>query len=480
MSIGRHTLFNLGGAALPMFVALATVPLYLGYIGTERYGVLAVIWALLGYFSFFDLGFGRAVTQRMARLSATDDSERSKLLWTALLSTFVLGILASLLLWLFFDLILLHVIDMSDSSRSEASGAVAWMLLVLPILLPTTVLMGALQARLRFAETNTIQLVGSLISQVLPLAVAASGHIELKMLVPAALASRLLVAALLFQQCRQHVPLLGCPLIDRVHLRAMLSYGGWVSVMTLLGPMLVTVDRLFIATLSGAKAVTSYTVPYDLVSRIMVISVSLSSALFPRLASSSPGDSLALAERATAVLVAVMTPVVIVGIFLAHPFLDIWLGKEFAAGSAGVSELILLGVWVNALAIPHHTKLMATGNPRTVVMIYLFQIPIYLFMLWIGLKYWGVLGAAGAWSLRVLIDTTMLLYANHALLKTLRLAAPYAVLISIAAVGVLLLNLEPLAYWSLSVFLLVLSTFKGRIQLTQSIRVLLKREVVPV
>ena len=458
-----------------MVVALATVPLYLGYIGAERYGVLAVIWTLLGYFGFFDFGFGRAVTQRMARLSDADDSERSKLLWTALISTFVLGMLASVLLWLFADYILLHLIDMSARSRSEVAGAVAWMLLALPVLLPTSVLIGALQARLRFAEVSIIQLICSLISQLLPLALAASGHIELKTLVPAALASRVLMAALLLQQSQRHVPLMCSPAIDRVHLKAMLSYGGWVSVMTFLGPLLVTIDRLFIATLSGAKAVTSYTVPYDLVSRTMVISGSLSTALFPRLASASPEQARELAERATVALVAVMTPVVIVGTFVAQPFLNVWLGTSFAAASTGVAELILLGVWVNALVIPHHARLMATGNPRTVVIIYLIQIPIYLFMLWVGLQYWGVAGAAGAWSLRVLIDTLMLLYVNDALSKTLRVAALYAVLLLAATVIVLALSLQPLVHWGLGAFLLVFTLFKDRELLIHAIKALTQR-----
>jgi O-antigen/teichoic acid export membrane protein len=109
-----------------------------------------------------------------------------------------------------------------------------------------------------------------------------------------------------------------------------------------------------------------------------------------------------------------MTPIVIIGIFAAQPFLNVWLGKSLAAGSEGVAELILLGVWVNALVIPSHTRLMAQDNPRTVVIIYLIQIPIYLTLLWMGLHYWGLVGAASAWSLRVLIDTLMLLFVNNA------------------------------------------------------------------
>ena len=77
----------------------------------------------------------------------------------------------------------------------------------------------------------------------------------------------------------------------------MMHYGGWVSVITMLGPLLVTIDRLVIASLSGAKAIAYYTVPYDLVSRTMVISGSFSSAIFPRLASVSAKSARDMALR---------------------------------------------------------------------------------------------------------------------------------------------------------------------------------------
>jgi len=475
MSLGKHTVVNLVGNVLPMVIALVTVPLYLRYIGAERYGVLAVIWALLGYFGFFDFGFGRAVSQRMARLSDAEDSERSNLLWTALTSTFLLGLLGSLALWMFADYILTHLIDMSESRRNEASSAVTWLLLALPVLLPASVLQGAVQARLRFVELNTIQVLGSTLSQLLPLAVAASGYVELQALVPAALASRLLTISLLLRQCRRHVPLIGAPLIDRSHLKPLINYGGWISVITLLGPLLVTIDRLVIASLSGAKAVAYYTVPYDLVSRTMVISGSLASALFPRLASASADHARDLALRATTVLVAIMTPVVIVGLFVVHPFLNLWVGEAFALSSAGVAELILLGVWINALVIPHNARLLAADNPKTVVIVYLIQIPIYFLMLWLGITHWGIVGAAAAWSLRVLLDTTMLLHVAGALRHTLRVMIASLILVVTAALVALETEVHSPMRWVIGLTLLGLTLLRDKQHLTDALNAMRQR-----
>ena len=46
----------------------------------ERIGVLTIIWALIGYFSIFDFGLGRAITQRIASLAShqTDRQKKKK------------------------------------------------------------------------------------------------------------------------------------------------------------------------------------------------------------------------------------------------------------------------------------------------------------------------------------------------------------------------------------------------------------------
>lgn len=429
MSLGKHTAVNLGSATLSLAIAVVTVPIYLGYIGAERYGVLAVLWAMLGYFGFMDLGLGRAVQQRMASQSNAGSEHHSTLVWTAMLATLVLGLIGSAALGTLGYVVLDQVVKMSAASRDEALRAMFWLWAFFPLLLINSVLNGALQARLRFVKSNAIQFSNNALGQLVPLFIAAHGYVELSYLVPATLAIRLATTAWLFCECWREVPLSARIGADRKHLAHLLQYGGWASVTTVLAPILLTIDRLIIGAVSGAQAVAYYTVPYNLVFRTIVIPTSLSNALFPRLARLDDQAGRAMASASARTLMAVMTPLAVVAILLVHPLLGLWLGAEFASQSIGVSELIMFGIWLNATVIPHHARYLATGSPRVVAQIFVLEIPIYIGMLWTGLHLWGIQGAAAAWTLRVLLDSMLLLRLNRVLGETARFIWPSFLLV---------------------------------------------------
>src|SRR5260221_6207177 len=91
--LARNTVWNLVGSGTPMVVAVFCIPILIKGLGTDRFGVLTLAWALIGYASLFDLGLGRGLTQLVARkLGAGEEREIPSLAWTSLLLMLALGI----------------------------------------------------------------------------------------------------------------------------------------------------------------------------------------------------------------------------------------------------------------------------------------------------------------------------------------------------------------------------------------------------
>ncbi len=55
---------------LPLLAGVLFVPFMLERLGNERFGVVTLIWALIGYFGLFDMGVGRALTVEISKLRA--------------------------------------------------------------------------------------------------------------------------------------------------------------------------------------------------------------------------------------------------------------------------------------------------------------------------------------------------------------------------------------------------------------------------
>jgi O-antigen/teichoic acid export membrane protein len=410
VSIRKHTLYNLIGYALPLGLSLVTIPIYIHLIGESRYGVLAMAWLLLGYFGLFDLGLGRATAQHIAALADGSAAERAQTFWTALVMNGGLGVVGGLIIWpaalYFFG----RIFSIEQVLRPELNAAIPWLLLAVPLATLSGVLTGALQGRAQFLELNVISVFSAVLTQLFPLAVALFHGPDLSWLLPAVILARLITMSALFLRCRFHV-FSGQPRsISRSLAKGLLQFGGWVTVTSLVSPMMEFFDRFIIGTVMGAKAVTYYSVPYQLAARTNNLSNAMSTALFPRWAGANVHDEKNLSALATRTLVAIMTPIIVAGIFLMKPFLALWIDSDFSAHAAVTGQLLLVGFFFNACALMPYARLQATGRPHLVARAHLIEALPYFGLLYIGLHYFGLEGAATVFGLRTFADCLILMF----------------------------------------------------------------------
>ncbi len=449
MSVRRHTFYNLAGHGLSLVVLLATVPLYIDVIGVERYGVLSVIWLLLGYFGLFDFGIGRAVAHQVAACTENcPEEKRHEILWTALLSAIPLSLLGAALLYFAVGYALENWVQMHSGLRAEVGDTLVWVSLSLILLLLSGVFGGAMTGMRRFLEINVLDVGTKFLLQVLPLGAALLLSPALGDLAMAVFFARLLSLVGWVAVCYRIMPYALSPKWRRDLVGGLWRYGGWITVSGVIGPILSGMERLLIGTLIGAAAVTFYAVPYSLISPVTVLAGSLGAALFPLFAASSGERNRYLEARAAGTVLAVITPLLVVLAFIIQPFLGIWIDADFSREAGMVPQILILGFWANSLAIIAHSRLQGSGQPRSVALIHLVEILPYLLLLYVLVAEFGIVGAAVAWASRVIIDA-LLLGRRSGLLSELgvKLWIPFAiVLLSVLLASVVAVNL-----WALGI-----------------------------
>jgi O-antigen/teichoic acid export membrane protein len=409
-SLKRNAIANFLGSALPMIVSLIAVPLYLHHVGTARYGVLAIVWMLQGYFGYFDLGLSVATANRIAQLSNASPQERESVLWTALVLNAGFGMLGGILLFLF-GALLIGQFHVDAGITAEALSALPWVACSVPLATITGVFSGALTGRERFAPLNAVQFAGTLISQIVPLVTAIAIKPDLQHVIPAAILGNVASLVLMIVVVCRVFPLRFTTGPRREYIKPLFSYGAWVTVTNLASPLLETADRLLIGSVLGPQAVAWYQVPFNLAVRVRILPGVLSRTLFPRLSALDTQDAAALAIRSVRGLASVMTPLIVFGIFLMQPFLMLWIGHAFGEKAASVGEAILVGVWINSLATIPYGHLGAMGRPDVIAKFHALELLPFFGVLWWALHAFGVLGAALAWSARCAVDAMLLFWA---------------------------------------------------------------------
>lgn len=405
----KNSLYNLIGGISPLFITIFTVPVYIERVGEARYGILALVWLTLGYFGLFDFGLGKAVANRVA-LYRKDFGVKTTIFWSALQISLFLGFIGSLLLYFSIPFIILYVSDINNEILKEIDGGIFWLCLSFPVLTVTSVATGYLEGEELFKSLNALQVIRDILLQLLPLFTVYLFGSNLSTLILAAVFARISSTALILIYIKGKSFLGRYEIMQKEVVKALISFGGAVTISNIIGPILTSIDRFVIGSLGGASAVSYYTVPYNLTTKINIIPLSISRTLFPQFSMLDRPHAMQLGIPSIKFILVIITPIIIGGILLIDPILEIWISKDFASNSGTVGQIILIGVWCGSTALVPFAFLRGQGNPRIVAMCHLFEFVPYLLILWFCVSNWGIEGAAAAWVARVAVDAVLLYY----------------------------------------------------------------------
>lgn len=170
--LALNVLWNLGGAIAPSLVAVFAIPKLIEGLGTSRFGLLTISWALIGYFNLFDIGLGRALTKIVAeKLGKQQHEEIPTVITTAIILMTVLGIIGAFVAGVLSPWLVHRVLNIPPGLHIEALTSFYLLAASIPLVVTTTGLRGVLEAHQHFDYINIIRIPLGMLSFLAPLAV---------------------------------------------------------------------------------------------------------------------------------------------------------------------------------------------------------------------------------------------------------------------------------------------------------------------
>ncbi|QWD02507.1 flippase [Polynucleobacter paneuropaeus] len=461
-SVKNNIAWTLASNVLPFLAGLFFFPRIVHSYGLEQFGLLTLAWALIGYFSLFDLGLSRALTQLISSALARQESEIkiAELIRTSFVVMWLLGIFSAILLWLLAPILINNFLKIDSNHAAESIFSFSLLSLAIPFVVHTAALRGTLEALHLFKVASLIRAFLGVGTFLAPF-IASYYSVELSAAIISLIVIRIIAWALhLWAVERSQILKVRTRHFLCDWLKPLFRFGGWMSVSNVISPLMVYMDRFLLASVLGAAITAYYVAPYEVVSKMLVIPAAFASVLFPWFAKNYEIDPLQAAEKLNQAvlytLILLFGPALVLS-FFAQYWLTVWLGPAFGEQGQGTVIWLCAGVLTNGVAQILFAKVQGAGLSAWTAKLHLLEVIPYLGLLWFSLNEWGITGAAFAWFVRVLIDLIGLAYFTHRIntLGTPKVIKKISLLL--ICVGIILIPLTPLPPTAKWILLIIIS-----------------------
>ena len=403
MRILKNSLLNVIGYLIP---GLLSIPI-LGYmsraLGVEEFGYLSIILAVVGYASIFDVGITRSVIREVA-LYKNNNSEVKKILSTSTIVVALLGILASTIIILLGTQIASYL-KVSTYILNEFTYSIYIATVSIPIFLITQVFSSLLEGKQEFARLNIYRAFSGTIIVLFP-AIALLFQKSLLAAVFGLLISRIISMLLIFYYSK------GYSLnfyFDREVFKRLLNFGGWIAISNIISPIMSYFDRFILSNHLGGNVVGYYTAPSEAISRLGILPSAIAKTIFPMMSANNSHENILVKKQAYLLVLFAIVPIASIFLFFAKDIITLWLGKDFSVNSIEIFQILIFGLAFNAFAQVPFTSIQARGLSKITAYIHLFEFIPYLILLLTLIYFYGLIGAAWAWTIRMFIDLLVLL-----------------------------------------------------------------------
>lgn len=407
----RNMTWSLSAQIFPFLALILCIPVLVSNLGPDKFGVLSIAWMIIGYFSLFDLGLGRAVTYMVSKLNS-EHKDATNIVKLAMLILILIAFFAFFAFYFLSRHIAYDLLGLSEDIVYESFKALEVLSFGLPFVILSAGLRGVLEGCYEFKKISLITMpIGTLFFLAPTITTLFLSNSLVFVFLSLVIVRGIQFSAFLF--FTNKLFLLRLPIeIDFKKLKELFVFSGWITVSNVVSPIMVNMDRFFIGAKLAISSVTYYVVPLDMITKILILPGVMSSVLFPefsrKISAGQIKEAKVLLRNYVFLISLLLIPLLCFFYIFSYDILKVWISEEFALKSYWVLRIICIGVFFNGISFLPYAFIQGAGRSDITAKFHLFELIIYIPALLYLMDVFGLVGVAVAWALRVFIDFLLL------------------------------------------------------------------------
>jgi O-antigen/teichoic acid export membrane protein len=411
---------NWGSFVVSIGITLALSPFIVHTLGNTAYGVWVLLTSLVSYLGLLDLGTRGAVTKYVATYHASRRHEDAGRLASAALSLFgALGLLAtaaSAVLALVLD----RVAEIPVELVSGARIAVFVSGVNIAVSLVGGVFGGIVVGRQRFDSLNGLN-VGLAVLRAGAIVLTLRGGGGLVGLALVQLGISTLQTGATVWLSRRVYPALRLSLASwrYAHLRTVLAFGVWSSLLHVSGAVLNYSDAVVIGALLPVAEITFFAIAAGMTDQCRAVIAGISQTLTPMAGAleARRGTVRDVLMRGTRFAALAILPIIATFELRGTSFIRLWMGPEYAVPAGSVLMVLGIGLWPFAGYQVLTATMMGINRHRGLVPLFFAEAVANVLLSIVLVRRFGIVGAAWGTTLPRLIVSLIAgpLYARREL-----------------------------------------------------------------
>lgn len=421
----HNSVYNVAGWLLPVIVNFLTVPYVVRMLGDDSYGILMLFAAVIGYFSIIDINLTAGSMKYVSEYYAKGDYKSlNEVLTLSLLGYAIIGLVGAVFLYASVHWFLMDLLKVPEDLRNVAQTVFQLASIGFALGLVQKYLSSIPQSVHRFDTSAKIEAGFGVALMLLTVLLLYMGFGLLGIVILRVVILFLNLITIYFV-VKKLIPFARFNSgISRDTVRKIFAFSGYSFLSKIASTVTSNSDRLVIGSMISSAAVTIYSVPFLLVSRLMSVTHRLSMVLFPV---ASEMDSLGKREELQKIYIRMNRYIFFLNISIitvlclfARQILQVWMGNDFAEQSYVILILISLSCFFDTL-----TQLPSLVNdgfnfPRVTGFFGLTRAIVGVIALITGAFYFGLIGVAAGYFITSLVMGNIFLFYVHK--KTIKIS----------------------------------------------------------